>query len=763
MARPRRKRSRVRTSRPVRGRLFAYAVLLGLGAALAYVIYLDVQVRSQFDGGRWAVPARVYARPLELYPGRRLGPEELIEELRVLEYRRVSVPTEPGSYARSGSRVQLYTRPFEYWDGSEPARMLELQFRGGEITALRDVSAHRGIELARLDPAYIGGIYPAHHEDRILVRLEEVPPLLIGALLAVEDRGFMEHAGLDLRAIVRAARANLRAGAAVQGGSTLSQQLVKNYFLSNERTLWRKAREAVMTLLLEWHYDKPEILEAYFNEVYLGQDGRRAVHGVGLASQFYFGRPLERLSVPQLATLVALVRGPSYYDPQRHPERLLARRNQVLRIMAAEGLIDPTEATLHSRAGLEVRKPTRGGLTPYPAFLDLVRRQLRRDYRDADLSSAGLRIFTTLDPRAQTAAERALSEQIRRAGRAELQGAAILTRPDSGEVLALVGDRNPRFPGFNRALDAHRPIGSLVKPAIVLSALSDPQRYHLLTPVEDRPVAIANPDGSTWNPRNYDGISHGTVSIYEALIHSYNQASVRLGMALGVEQVRDTLVRLGLAREVPAYPALLLGAVSLSPYEVAQVYQTLANGGFRTPLRAIREVLTATGQPLQRYPLRVTQAVDPAATAAVNSALQAVVAYGTARGLHQWLPAELKLAGKTGTTNNMRDSWFAGFSGSHLGVVWLGRDDNASIGLTGSSGALRVWGQALAALDAQPLQLALPERTESLMVDPGSGGLAGRGCADAVELVFVAGSGPRESAPCAGGGAHRAGFWGANR
>lgn len=749
------KRARARRA-PNRGRRLLVGALLALfGLSVAYGLYLDFDIRAQFDGKRWAVPARVYARPLELYPGLQLSPGELLAELGLLGYRQVSDPGQPGSYARQGGGVLLHTRGFEFSDGAEPGRVLELQFAGGRLSAMRDAQAHRPIDLARLEPLYIGGIYPGHKEDRILVRVDQVPPMLVGALLATEDREFMNHYGVDFRAIARAGLANLRAGRTVQGGSTITQQLVKNYFLSNDRTLWRKANEAVMSLLLEWHYGKEEILEAYLNEVYLGQDGGRAIHGVGLASQFYFGRSVKQLSLPQMATLVALIRGPSYYDPHRQPQRLLARRNHVLQMMASEGLIDEVEAVSASRSGLGVQRRPSSGMSRYPAFMDLVRDQLRRDYRDEDLGSDGLRIFTTLDPAAQQAAEQGLSEQIRRLqpGTADeparLQGAMVMTRPDTGEVLAVVGGRDPRFPGFNRALNAQRPVGSLIKPAIFLTALSDPARYDLLTAIEDTPLQIPNTDGSVWSPGNYDGTSHGSVPMYQALVHSYNQASVRLGMDLGVERVRDTLVSLGLERSVPAYPSLLLGAVALSPYEIAQIYQTLANGGFRTPLRAIREVLTAEGEPLQRYSLNVSQAVDPAAVAILNSALQEVVRSGTGRGLRAWLAPELHVAGKTGTTDDLRDSWFAGFSGTHLGVVWLGRDDNASINLTGSSGALRVWGQAVSQLRTGSLVLAMPDKVEHVLVDTHSLLLADRACPEVVALAFAADTGPREAASCA--------------
>ncbi len=751
-----------RRSRGTVSSIYGWLLLfvLGLAAAMVvvgiiYVPVLDSTIRNQFEGKRWAVPARVYARPLELYTGKALTGEQFAKELAVLHYRPVSAPPDsPGTFLRRRNEFWVFTRSFVFWDGKEQSIPVRLRFEGGRIARLDRSDGGGDVALARLDPAEIGGIYPSHNEDRILVQLKEVPPLLAQALIAVEDHDFYNHHGVSPIGILRAMWANLRAGGMVQGGSTITQQLVKNFYLTNERTLVRKLNEAIMALLLEWHYSKDEILEAYLNEVFLGQDGKRAIHGFGLASQFYFAEPLDELKLPQIALLVGLVKGPSYYDPRRHPERALSRRNVVLDVLAEQGAIPVTEVEAAKKTPLGVAKRPSSGVTAYTAFLDLVRRQLRRDYRDEDLTSEGLRIFTTLDPLVQDIAERALAEQLpilekrQKLPSGRLEGATVVTSIEGGEVLAVAGGRDSSFAGFNRALDALRPIGSLVKPAVYLTALSQPERYTLATLLDDGPLTLKMADGKVWEPNNYDKTYHGAIPLYSALAHSYNLSTARLGLAVGVPQVIRTLQRMGVERELNIYPSLFLGATALAPIEVVQMYQTLASGGFRTPLRAIREVLTADGKPLQRYSLTVEQGFDPAPVYLVNTALRKVVEEGTARALNAMLPPDLAVAGKTGTTDDMRDSWFAGFSGDRVAVVWLGMDDNSPIRLTGATGALPVWADIMRKIGAQPLQMVKPDTVDYVWIDTSNGLQSSQECSSAVQLPFIAGSIPEQNSPC---------------
>ena len=720
----------------------------------AYIVYLDVSIRTQFEGKRWSIPARVYARPLEMYPGALLSADQFENELLVLNYNKTSIPSRSGSYWRNGDNFYVVTRDFLFWDGAEQSVPMRIEFHRNQVLNVEHAKTGQTLPLVRFDPAIIGRIYPSHTEDRVLVQLEEVPPLLTKALMLVEDRNFYQHSGVSLRSIARAFIANLRAGGTVQGGSTLTQQLVKNFFLSNERTITRKLNEAIMALLLEYHYGKDDILEAYLNEIYLGQDGRRAIHGFGLASHFYFDKPISNLNTQEIALLVAMVKGASYYSPRRFVKRATDRRNLVIDLLAKEGEISEHEAITAKSKGLGVTKRAKSGVTSYPAFMDLVRRQLRRDYREEDLNSEGLQIFTTFDPLIQTESEKAFTHRLKQLGKsrdtedAELQAASVVVSVESGEVLSMVGGRNPRFAGFNRVLDAVRPIGSLVKPAVYLTALSHPDKYTLATPLDDSPLTLELDNGDQWSPENYDKESHGMVPLVMAMANSYNLSTARLGMEVGLPNIIETLKRLGVEREIKPYPSLLLGAVALSPWEVAQVYHTLATGGFRTPLRAIREVLTAKGEPLQRYPLSIQQVYDSTYVYLVTYAMRTAARYGTGRAIYSSLPDDLVVASKTGTSNDLRDSWFAAFTGDKLGIVWVGMDNNEPTGLTGASGALRVWRDIFKNISLVSAMEAQPPNVEMVNIDMMTGLRSGFGCSKTVELPFIVGSAPTEKSPC---------------
>jgi penicillin-binding protein 1B len=588
----------------------------------------------------------------------------------------------------------------------------------------------------------------------MLVRLNEVPKHFVDALVAAEDRSFFSHHGFDPRGLARAAW-SVATGKGLQGGSTLTQQLVKNFFLTPERTLWRKFTELIMAVLLEVHYDKQEILETYLNEIYLGQDRDRAVHGVGLAAQHYFGKQVGQLTLAESALLVGMVKGPAVYDPYRHAERALERRNLVLREMKDLNFVTLEQYSAARSASLGVGTRVGMGTSPFPAFLQLVQRQLRRDYADADLRSEGLRVFTTLDPRVQAAAESALTRRLgqfdrdKRFGAPGLEGAIVVTDTQSGEVQALVGGRDARYRGFNRAVDAARPVGSLLKPAIYLTALSEPARYTLVTPLDDGPFVWKSRGAEDWEPENYDRKFHGMVPLRTALANSYNAASARLGTEVGIDKVLANVRRLGVERELQPYAATLLGATDLSPFEVAQMYHTIATGGFRTPLKAIREVTLQDGTPVRRYPLAVEQAFPPEPMYLLATAMQDVVREGTGQGMKTWLAPEIAAAGKTGTTDEQRDAWFAGFTGDRVAVVWLGYDDNRAARLSGAASALPIWGELMASLNPEPLDLPRPDGIENVLIDPASGLRADFSCSGARELPFAQGSAPTGRAPCA--------------
>jgi penicillin-binding protein 1B len=733
-------------------RLIALLLLLGLSG---YIYYLDVTIRTAFDGRKFSVPARVYGRALEVYPGLKLTSGQFVEELKRVGYHENPQPEEAATYKYTMNGLEFTTRDFVFGDGPQAAQHVRIEFADGKVSLLQvRATPDADLPLLRIEPPLIGGIYPGHNEDRELLKLNQFPKTLIDALIATEDRKFYTHLGIDPRGIARALYKTLT-GQRIEGGSTITQQLVKNFFLNSERTLTRKGTEVLMALLLEMHYSKDEILETYLNEIFLGQDASRAIHGFGLASHFYFDRPIERLELQEIATLVGMVKGPGLYDPRKNAELTLKRRNVVLQEMVSLNAITQAQFVVARQKPLGVVLRAPMGTSPYPAFLQFVQRQLQLDYREEDLRSEGLRIFTTLDPFIQRQAEEALKlrlteiEKARRISANTLEGAVVVSSTQNGEIQAVVGGREASYAGFNRAIDAQRPIGSLAKPIVYLTALEQPDRYTLLTPLDDSPLVWKQRGTTDWKPQNYDRQFHGQVQLRTALAHSYNVSTARLGIELGVEHILDKLPLYGIERRPPPFASSLLGAYDLSPIEVAQLYQTFADGGFRTPLRAIRAVVTADGKPLQRYPLNVEPVAAAAPVYLLTAALQGVVREGTAQSLANWLPADLNVAGKTGTTDDLRDSWFAGYTGDHVAVVWVGRDDNKTTGLTGASGAMTIWGEMMKNIQPEPLQPVVPEEIEMANIEPVSGLRYNDDCKAGVLMPFIKGSAPTQMAACA--------------
>lgn len=711
-------------------------------AAIALVV-LDFWVRDKFESHQWTLPAQVYARPLELYEGRQLSHRNLKQVLSLMRYREDGTAATPGSYAVLGETVLVHTRGFQDSDGGEQSKLISLRIKGGVLIEVSD-SAAKGI-IARLEPLQVGSIHPGHAEDRVFVTLDQVPDTLEGMLLATEDKAFYQHHGISFRGLLRAVFVNIKSGAFQQGGSTITQQLVKNFWLTRDRTLARKLIEIPMAMLLELHYSKAQILEAYLNEVYLGQDGARAIHGMGLAARFYFGRPLQELSISQQAMLVGLLKGPSYYDPRRHPERAQDRRNLVLAAAFEDAIIDAKKMAEEKARSLQVVPKGGAALYAFPGFVDLVKRQLARDY-DADrLVLEGLRIHTTLDVLAQLEAESALSAFLSKDS--PVNGAVVVTSPHQGDVLALVGDKVSRMAGFNRALDAVRPIGSLAKPVVVLAALQS-HRWHLGSLVDDSPFSVRIDNKQMWSPKNYDGKSLGPIPMYQALAKSRNQSIARLGMDVGLAEVLGTFRQMGVKQPIPPYPSVFLGSLELSPFEVAVMYQTFATGGYLTPLRSITDVLDNDGQPIARYPVAPVAVMNEEHGYLMHWALRQVIDEGTGRYALTHLPDALVVAGKTGTSDDGRDAWFAGYSGNRLAVVWLGADDNRATQFTGSNGALRVWADLMRKLPQQPLALHPPEDVEMVWLDIDGQRLSSEGCEGAYEVPMRAAHIPDESSRC---------------
>ncbi|WP_160151446.1 penicillin-binding protein 1B [Microbulbifer sp. ALW1] len=690
--------------------------LLGVLLLAGYMVWLDVQLRERLDSRQYQLPARVYARPLVLHSGMVMRPDELESEFAALNYKKVPAVEEPGQWQRDGMEYLVWRRDFIHADKREAAAKVRFRLRNDELTGLRD-EAGGSLKEFRLDAAPIGTLLGGG-DDRTPVRVEEIPPLLGATLIAVEDQDFVHHFGVSPRGIARAMVANFKAGGVVQGGSTITQQLVKNIFFDHKPSLWRKFNEALMAILMEVHYDKAYILQEYINEVWLGQQGSRAIYGFGLASEFYFQKPLAQLEPHQIALLVGLAKGASYYNPWRNPERALERRNTVLDVMLEQKLVTQEQYDRLRKKPLEVAAAGAAAQNPYPAFTERLLEELRPYYSVEELRTAGLRVYTTLSPSVQQLAEDAISqgadklEKDRGIKADSLQGATVILENVSGNVLAMVGDRRPHYPGFNRALEARRQVGSLIKPAVYLTALERTHEYNLGTLIDDAPIREVTQDGQVWMPANFNNRSHGQVPLYVALSRSYNQATARLGLELGIENVRQTIRRLGVQASLPRLPSLFLGAVEMTPFEVAGMYQTFANGGEHVEPRTLLAVSDADGNQVQRFRPKSNRGVDEVPIYLLRYGMEQVMREGTGKSAYRRLPNSVPFAGKTGTTNNYRDSWFAGFSPGVTAVVWLGRDDNERTSLTGATGALSVWTEIMRKLPHRHGRIQAPRGVE---------------------------------------------------
>lgn len=721
------------------------AVGLGLGFLIPYTLYLNHQVTQRFGQLQWQVPTRVYARPLLLAPGLAMDAQTLKTELAAASYREDG-GLRPGTYAHDGARWTIASRGFHDVDGPVASSRIEVTVSGGRATALRDVVGKRALKSARLDPARIATLYGKAQDERRLVRVEDVPELLVTGLQAVEDRDFAYHHGIDISGMLRAAFVNLKSGEAKQGASTLTQQLARSGLLGigREQTWSRKFNEILFALLMEARYDKHTILEAYLNQVYLGQRGKQAIRGVAAGAEYWFGRDLRDLSTEQTALLIGIIRGPSYYDPRRHPERATERRNFALSKMYETKLIDQAEYERARKAPLGVTNaPGSLSANRFPAYIDLVRRQLVRDYPADALQGAGLSVMTAMSPAAQAYAEGAVKrtlDALANKRRPPLQAGMVVTDVHDGEVRAVVGSRDFRQPGFNRAIEAQRPVGSLLKPFVYLRALAMPDRWSLATWVDDSPVTVVLGNGKRWTPGNSDGRSHGSVRLIDALAQSYNQATVRVGMLVGPGVVAE-LIRTLAGIETDANPSLILGSVDQSPYAMAQLYQFLASGGEVQPLHLVRGVLDRGGRTVKRYDKapKPAQEGDSIAVRLVTIALQHTVTSGTARQLVRDGLGRLDAAGKTGTSNDGRDSWFAGWTGDHLAVVWVGNDQNQMTGLYGATGAMRVWSDLFKHLPSAPLRVGGKGLDWQWVAQSNS---TDASCPDARRFPFVAGYAP---------------------
>jgi len=711
--------------------------LLSIGLKLAlvtffamglYTIYLDSKVRQRFEGERWQVPVQVFSQVVSLNIGDVIDLSLTAKSLHYSGYQKVRKVSRAGQYALSQQRIIVYRRNFDFGLGEQAATEITIDVANGKITQL--YQGNSAVSQVQLEPILLDRIVPGNHEDRVLIQLEQIPESLLDTLLLVEDRDFYFHSGISPLGILRALYTNIKAGRTVQGGSTLTQQLVKNMFLTREKTLIRKFNEAIMSLILEFRYSKDQLLEAYVNEVYLGQHYANGIYGFGLAARFYFGVDIDQLTAAQMATLIGQIKGPSYYDPWRHPERAIKRRNLILRMMFKQHLIEREQFELSVESALNIRPKRRLVQQKFPGYMQLVKYELN-EYLPELNQSAGIRVFTAFSPLKQYQLEQSVAQQLavleQKHQHKGLQAAMLVTDIATGEINALVGDRKRGVDGFNRVLNAQRQIGSLIKPAIFLPALEQYEDYNFATLVEDQPVVLENGGGVQWRPKNYDGKFRGKVPLIEGLVSSLNVPTVNLGMSLGLGQVTQSLRMLGYDEDIVERPSMLLGAVTMSPLEINQVYLTLANKGQYQHGHAVTKVMSSRGETLWSYQQQAEPRVSDQAAYLMDYALNQVTTRGTAKSL-SWRLKDKILAGKTGTTNDQRDSWFVGYDNKQLVTTWVGFDDNKPMKLTGSSGALVLFADYMKRSGVDNLALNIPENIQMTTFDAQTGNAVDEAC-----------------------------------
>ena len=706
--------------------------LLLLAAISIYLIYLDSKITTLFSGHKWQVPAQLYGRTLELTPGSHLSQVQFLDELSRLQYSADPRLNGPGQYHVSGATVTVVRRAFEFPDGADGVRRFTVEFAGDFVQRLS--TGDKPLQKARLEPQLLQHLVAAEQEDRELIRLADVPVPLRETLLLVEDREFYNHHGVSPLSIIRAFWQNLLAGRTVQGGSTLTQQLAKNMYTNQQRTYLRKVNEALIALVLDFRYSKDQILEAYLNEIFIGQFKDNPVHGLGLGSRLYFGKPLAELKPHEYAMLVGIIKGPSVYDPRRYADRALSRRDLILDLMAEHGILNHDQHNAAKQQPLDVIPLGQHLKGRFPAYIDKVRQELRQLVPDTSKLQQGLRVFTYLDPMAQQAAEQAMSARLNQLND-KIEGAMLVTDYQRGALKAIIGGRQMQYAGYNRALSARRQIGSIVKPVVYLGALQQPQQFHLGSVLQDSPMNLRSGSRS-WQPQNYDKKFRGPVPVVTALSQSLNIPTVRLGMQVGLPVLAGNLRKLGLERDVQLQPSSLLGAVELSPYEVAQLYQTMANKGLYLPLAAVSAITTQDGQVLHQRKALPEQRVAQEPLYLLQYALNQATQNGTAGALAQQFP-RVRFAGKTGTSSDYRDSWFSGFDHETAIVVWLGRDDNQAIGLTGGSGALPVFSGYFAKMPPNSLFRAVPDKIRKQFISKLSGRVVAESCVNVLLLPVI--------------------------
>jgi penicillin-binding protein 1B len=730
------------------------------------LVRLDRIVVSRFEGRRFRVPSRVLSAPTILYPGldwKRIGLRDLLDRLGYQPDPARAKPElgrlEIGHRIWGKRSARVHLRGFDHPTRPERPRDILIRFDGSLVREIRELPEDRFLGAVLLEPEPIGSYYGPDRAQRDLVQLGDVPQHLVDAVLAVEDQRFASHHGVDFRRIVGAAIANVRAGGIREGGSTLTQQLAKNFFLTPDRTYRRKLEEAAMAVIIEVRYDKDEILEAYLNEIYLGQRGATAIHGVGEASRLYFGKPVRHLEMSESALLAAIIQSPNGTNPYRHPEKARNRRDLVLSLMLRQGRIDAAAARAAREAPVRLATPTQE-VRGARYFLDALRRQLPEVYDSETLVAEGLRIYSTLDFRLQRAAVDALVGGIEELERQHprlrredpsrrLQGCLVALRPQTGEILALVGGRSYGVSQFDRCSQARRQAGSAFKPFVFAAALEpnpDPT-ITLATILDDSPLRVDLPTGS-WQPANFDHQFHGRVSVRETMERSLNVATARLGQDVGIARVADTARRLGITSPLPRVPSLSLGVADVSPLEMARAYATIAGGGVRPEIRTFEDLVDSQGRTVARKDIGFGRVIDGGTMWLLTSLMEGVVERGTAYAVRR-AGVQGPVAGKTGTSDDERDAWFVGFTPEMVVAVWVGFDEPQSLGLASSRVAVPIWARFVSEATGGSVRgsFARPPEVIELDIEPNTGALALSGCPVSRREFFLEGTEPRETCP----------------
>jgi penicillin-binding protein 1B len=671
-----------------------------------YLKRLEDKVTEKFEKPFKEFPSKIYSDNYLLYVGANLRLDDFLEKLRRLGYYETkATPKSKGEYrlGRAEGTIEIYLHDFDYPTEKFQGTLVRVGLQGNMISRIEIPGSGKEIFSLELEPELVAGLYERMWQERRVVKLVEVPPLVVKAVLAIEDERFYRHHGVDPIGLLRALWVDLRTLSLQQGGSTLTQQLMKNFFLTDERTVSRKVQEAIMALIAERKYSKETILENYLNEIYLGQRGSQGIFGVWEGAYFYFGKPLSELSVGETALLAGLIRAPNRLSPYRNPDLAIKRRNVVLAKLLDDGIITRRQYEAALREKLPQR-PLIKVTNDAPFYVDYLRRELDENYSNAVQQKEGLRIFSSLDLQMQKIAERALVEGLkkleaahpslrRKGGEEGLEGAIVVLRPQTGEIKAMVGGRNYAKSQFNRVFQAKRQPGSVFKPFVYLAALM----YGGQSGTQYTPDTVLNDsqftwsyDGQVWQPTNYNNEYYGAVTFRRALENSLNSATGRLAQDVGIRRVREVAYRLGIQSPLPAVPSLALGSAEVTPLEVAVAFATLANGGVRTRPLAVRQVVDQNFHLLEKRDVRPEKVLSPQLAYMMNDLLKGVLDRGTgaaARRLGFARPA----AGKTGTTNDYKDAWFVGYTPDLLAVVWVGYDGPAKIGLSGAEAALPIW------------------------------------------------------------------------